>query len=469
MTVKELREKRAALVANGRTILDKADAEKRHLTAEERQRYAKIMGDKAPDGSIVKGEVDVLKEQIDAMERQEADSAELRNRLDALEKDLGQKANPTLPVPGREPTSGNAQRAGNDGASLEENRALALQAWCRRQQGMTLTDRHVEACKVVSMNPDQRELEINLRTDRRYSDLRRTGFAPMEQRAGGSNAQATGLLTEGGYTVPEGFVNNLEIALKQYGGIRDVADVMRTMSGNDLPWPTVNDTTVKGSILGENVAITASDTTFGAVVFHAYKYTSGLVLVPVELMEDSAFNLADTLGNLLGIRIGRIQADHFTTGTGAAQPTGIITGATSGVTAASSSAIAADDLYTLKHSVDPAYRNGDGVAGCSTTKYCWPLKNSRMVSVDICGKQVLPAAAPTRLMAIRSTSTSRWLAPFPAAIRRLHTANSLSTRFAMWLRSGCGDWSSATPIRTRRDSSCSCVAMATCSTPARIP
>jgi len=79
-------------------------------------------------------------------------------------------------------------------------------------------------------------------------------------------------------------------------------------------------------------------------------------------MEDSAFDLSETLGDLLGIRIGRIQADEFTFGTGGnTQPQGYVTGASQGIQAASSTSLAADDLYKLKHSVDPAYRSMPGV------------------------------------------------------------------------------------------------------------
>jgi hypothetical protein len=55
-------------------------------------------------------------------------------------------------------------------------------------------------------------------------------------------------------------------------------------------------------------------------------------------------------------RIGRGTNQHFTTGTGSSQPQGIVTGATTGVTAAGVAAITADELIDLVHSVDPAYR-----------------------------------------------------------------------------------------------------------------
>ena len=127
-----------------------------------------------------------------------------------------------------------------------------------------------------------------------------------------------------------------------------------------MPWPSVNDTTVKGRLLAENTGVTTTDVAFGSTTMHAFKFSSDLVLVSAELMQDSAFDLAMILGSLLGERLGRILADYYTTGTGSSQPQGIVTGATLGVTAASATAIAADEIYKLKHSVDPAYRNGAG-------------------------------------------------------------------------------------------------------------
>jgi HK97 family phage major capsid protein len=73
-------------------------------------------------------------------------------------------------------------------------------------------------------------------------------------------------------------------------------------------------------------------------------------------LEDNAVDLANEIGGLLGERIGRTQETYLTTGTGSSQPGGVVTGSTLGVTAASAAAIAADELISLLHSVDPAYR-----------------------------------------------------------------------------------------------------------------
>jgi HK97 family phage major capsid protein len=234
----------------------------------------------------------------------------------------------------------------------EEHRALALQAWCRKQSGMVLSPEHVDACERTGIDPRAKELSLDLPGN--YRQVR--AQHGMQSRALSINSN-----TAGGYTVPEGFVQNLEVALLQYANVREWADVMRTTSGQDLPWPTINDVNTKGVLLQENTTVSTGDITFGQVVFKAYKYSSKEVLVPVELLEDSAFDLSSTLGELLGIRIARIQADHFTTGTGASQPTGYMTAATLGVTAASATAIASDELYKLKHTIDPAYRAQQGV------------------------------------------------------------------------------------------------------------
>jgi HK97 family phage major capsid protein len=112
-----------------------------------------------------------------------------------------------------------------------------------------------------------------------------------------------------------------------------------------------------GTLLAENTTVGASvDVTFGKTTYNAYKFQSGLVLVSSELDQDNAVNLSSQVGGLLGERLGRGQEVYFTTGTGTAQPGGVVTGATLGVTAASATAIAADELFSLYHSVDPAYR-----------------------------------------------------------------------------------------------------------------
>ena len=95
---------------------------------------------------------------------------------------------------------------------------------------------------------------------------------------------------------------------------------------------------------------------FGELVLGAYKYTSKIIRVSVELLQDSAFNMEQYIGGKFGERLGRATAAHYATGTGTGQPNGLMTAATAGVTAASATAITYLEMLDLKHSVDPAYR-----------------------------------------------------------------------------------------------------------------
>ena len=113
-------------------------------------------------------------------------------------------------------------------------------------------------------------------------------------------------------------------------------------------------------IIGEGGESTALDVVFGAVTFFAHKITSRLVRVSQELLEDSAFNMAQVLGEALGIRIGRITATHYATGDDSSKPQGVTTFASAGVTAASATLITGDEMISLQDSLDPAWEANGG-------------------------------------------------------------------------------------------------------------
>lgn len=166
----------------------------------------------------------------------------------------------------------------------------------------------------------------------------------------------------GGFTIPSGFYDQLFDAQKAYGGMTLVSFVFNTATGNPLPIPTDNDTTNSGAILTENTQAGNQDITFGQVNLGAYTYTSKVVLVANQLLQDSAFNLDSFLADKLGTRIARATNTHFTVGSGSSQPTGAVTASTLGYTAGGSTSsgsvltVGYDDLIELEHSVDPAYR-----------------------------------------------------------------------------------------------------------------
>ena len=179
--------------------------------------------------------------------------------------------------------------------------------------------------------------------------------AAVEQR--GTDPQLTTPGSAGGFLVPEDFSNILDVASKFTGEVERLAQVLNTQSGATLPYPKVDDTSVVGAILSEGSADVVSDMTFAALNLGAYTYSSKIVKVSYQLLQDAAFDLDAFLVDALGTRIARGQNAHFTTGDGSSKPTGIVTAGSSALTTASATAITADEILTLIHSVDKSYRN----------------------------------------------------------------------------------------------------------------
>lgn len=162
----------------------------------------------------------------------------------------------------------------------------------------------------------------------------------------------------GGYTIPESFADGIEIALFDASPIRRLATIVRRPDGREVPWPSTNDTSNMGSLLGEATLAPEVDIAFGQFLFRPKKFTSSRIVLPSELVED-AFNengaIYAWLAKLLGERIGRAQNYFFTNGLGGAgQPQGLVTAAVP-FAAASSNAISGDDVLKLQTGPDAGY------------------------------------------------------------------------------------------------------------------
>lgn len=152
------------------------------------------------------------------------------------------------------------------------------------------------------------------------------------------------------------FVNDMEAARMQFGGMNQVADIMTTDGGEPVNWPTINDTGNQGAGINEATAPSAADPSFGVVTWNAFKLSSQEVIVNRELIEDNQVRLVSRLAGLLGERLGREENRLFTVGAGSTEPTGLMTACPEGIEGASNSAIVYDELIDLEHSIDPAYR-----------------------------------------------------------------------------------------------------------------
>jgi HK97 family phage major capsid protein len=224
-------------------------------------------------------------------------------------------------------------------------------------------------------------------------------------------AQSEGTGTAGGFAVPASFRNKLVEKLKAFGGIASVSEEFSTGDGRPVEWPTLDDTANVGEIAAENAGpVGGADLVFGTKSLGAHKYvsagTGGSPLkVPVELLQDSAFDIESLVARKLGERIARAQAPHLVSGTGVGQPQGITTGLT-GVASIASTLVYSDFVNYL-HAMDPAYLESDGVR--------WAMNFAALGTVrkilDSTGRPILEESTKGA-----STGLSRSILGYPVTI-----------------------------------------------------
>ena len=191
------------------------------------------------------------------------------------------------------------------------------------------------------------------------------------------NALQEGTDSEGGYLVPDEFERTLVEALEEENVFRTLAHVIRTSSG-DRKIPVVAS---KGSAswVDEEGAYQESDDAFSQVSIGAYKLGT-MIKVSEELLADSVFDLEAYISKEFARRIGAREEESFFNGDGKGKPLGILAaagGAEVGVTAASATAITADEVIDLFYSLKAPYRkNAVWVLNDATVKQIRKLKDT---------------------------------------------------------------------------------------------
>ena len=191
------------------------------------------------------------------------------------------------------------------------------------------------------------------------------------------NALQEGTDSEGGYLVPDEFERTLVEALEEENVFRTLAHVIRTSSG-DRKIPVVAS---KGSAswVDEEGAYQESDDAFSQVSIGAYKLGT-MIKVSEELLADSVFDLEAYISKEFARRIGAREEESFFNGDGKGKPLGILAaagGAEVGVTAASATAITADEVIDLFYSLKAPYRkNAVWLLNDATVKQIRKLKDS---------------------------------------------------------------------------------------------
>lgn len=223
------------------------------------------------------------------------------------------------------------------------------------------------------------------------------------------NTMSTTTGSEGGFTVPTDIASTVIDALKAFGGVRAVADVLVTAQGNPMSYPTSDGTAEEGELIAENATATDADVVFGTVALNVFKFSSKVVTVPIELLQDSAVDVESFVNGRIVTRLGRITNKLFTTGTGTGQPNGMVTAATVGVTAANATSqvttVTYDSLIDLQHSVDPSYRENGAAAFMMndlSVRQVRKIKDGQSRPIFVPGyEQSIPGGLPDMLLGSR--------------------------------------------------------------------
>ena len=212
------------------------------------------------------------------------------------------------------------------------------------------------------------------KTGRASDDYRKNFWNAMRSKApmpAVTNALQVGTDSEGGYLVPDEYERTLVEALEEENIFRQMAKVIKTSSG-DRKIPVVAS---KGtaSWIDEEGAYPESDDSFGQVSIGAYKLGT-MIKVSEELLNDSVFDLQSYISREFARRIGAKEEEAFFTGDGKGKPLGVLAatgGAETGVTAASATAVTADELMDLYYSLKSPYRK----------KSVWVLNDSTIKAI----------------------------------------------------------------------------------------
>lgn len=341
--------------------------------------------------------------------------------------------------------------------TIEEIMA-AMKAIIDGAEGRTLTDEEVKRYEALDVDLGQkrdnqiRNRQVALETPVRDNVQAAVHVAPAPEddglekafenylRTGQPNADISGLRVtnaqgttpdaEGGFTVPEGFRQKLVEVQKSFGGLAPEVDSFSTETGNPVDFPTLDDTASTGAITAEHAAVASgTDLVFGTITLGAWKYTSAgaganlPLRVSVELLQDSAFDVAGLVSRALGTRIARKQAVDWVTGAGTTLPFGIArAGLTADVTLLAGNALTYAKLLEIETALDPSYEQSAKWAMNKAT-----FQAIRAI-VDLDGRPLIQESAEAGI----GGRPARSLLGYPVVIdQAFPNHNTLSAKFAV--------------------------------------
>lgn len=329
-SLKELLDRRAQLVGEYRATLDRADADSRELSADERQALDRM-----------DAELDELTAAIDSRE----DRQRRRERLDRLTAVLAdpRPARQTAPADGAPPRPDRAEPALPDRASATVARYLAAKRRRNRPPRLTETREYHEA----------------------FADYLEHGRAGNLLRAGVEEALALQMDIDsaGGYLVAsETFVMELLAALDDAVVMRRLGRTFIVDRAKSLGVPTRSAKLSTFSWSSE-IGTVPQDTALaiGKRALHPHPLT-GEILISRDLLASSLMPVEELVRSELARDASEVEETAFLTGTGANQPLGVFTASADGISTGrdaltgSATNFTADGLIAAFYTLKDGYR-----------------------------------------------------------------------------------------------------------------
>ena len=170
-----------------------------------------------------------------------------------------------------------------------------------------------------------------------------------------SDVLQEGVDADGGYLVPEEYDTRLIEGLKEENIFRGLATIIKTGSERKI---NIAASTPAAAWIEEGGALTFGDATFDQINLDAHKLHVA-VKVTEELLYDNVFNLENYIMDKFSKALANAEEDAFLNGDGVGKPLGIFAatgGGQVGVTAASTTAITADEVINLIYALKRPYR-----------------------------------------------------------------------------------------------------------------
>lgn len=259
--------------------------------------------------------------------------------------------------------------------------------------------------------------------------------------------------SNGSYFLPSQSAEKYKAALEKENLFRRLATVANVPSSGGRI--ITSDTPVDAAWIGEGGTVPEAELETTRFTLEEYKLAC-IALLDSDFVYDTGFDLSDYLTRDFARIFGKAEEDAFLNGDGVDKPNGILhatEGADVGVTAASSTDIAFDEIHRLYFSLKPEYRtNAVWVMNDETALALRDLKDStgnflwRGAADTLLGKPVvisnhMPSAANGKKPVVYGDFKYYWIAlREPLSIRALHEKYLFANKigyFGMERLDGC--------------------------------